>query len=111
VKNQEGNMKRSDVAAILMEDQESPFVIGEKVFIRTVTFHQTGRIVAIKSIGSHYFLVLEDAAWVASSGRFTAALETGVLDEVEPVQGLVRVSVGTIVDICPWNHPLPREVK
>jgi hypothetical protein len=80
-------------------------MIGKSVFIRTVTMYHTGRIVAIDG----GFLVLEDAAWVADTGRFSDALKTGELSEVEPVEGLVRVSLGAVVDIFEWNHDLPRE--
>lgn len=43
-----------------------PFEIGKEYFIRTVTYHLTGRLIRI--VGK--FLVLEDAAWIADSGRF-----------------------------------------
>ncbi len=80
-------------------------LIGKKIFIRTVTMYHTGRIVEVDD----RFIVLEDAAWVADTGRFSDALKTGELSEVEPVEGLVRVSLGAVVDIFEWNHDLPRE--
>ena len=43
-----------------------PFEIGKEYFMRTVTYHLTGRVKNI--VGK--FLVLEDAAWIADSGRF-----------------------------------------
>lgn len=43
-----------------------PFEIGKEYFIRTVTYHLTGRVKDI--VGK--FLILEDAAWIADSGRF-----------------------------------------
>ncbi len=82
-------------------------LIGKKIFIRTVTMYHTGRIVEVDD----RFIVLEDAAWVADTGRFSDALKTGELSEVEPVEGLVRVSLGAVVDIFEWNHELPREQK
>jgi hypothetical protein len=102
-------MKKSDVVMATMGD--CPFVIGEKVFIRTITYHLTGRIIAIKDIGGASFLVLDEAAWVAFSARFTQTITNGDLDEVEPVPGIVRVSVGAIVDVFCWEHPLPRVQK
>lgn len=108
-------MKKSDVVKALLSDKESdfPFIVGEKLFIRTVTFHCTGRLVGIKRAGECYFLVLEDAAWIASSGRFTNAIEEGpnALEEVEPVTSIIRVNVSSIVDVFIWNHPLPRTQK
>jgi hypothetical protein len=83
------------------------FVVGEKVFIRTVTYHLTGEI---SDVGGK-FLTLKDAAWVADSGRFMNAIETGSLSEVEPVTCKVRVNLDSIVDVYDWRHELPREQK
>ena len=57
------------------------------------------------------FLTLDDAAWIADSGRWAAALATGSLSEVEPFPGSVMVSMGAVVDVSPWKHALPRETK
>ena len=85
----------------------SPYNIGDAVFIRTVTYHYTGRISAIYP-GE---IVLADAAWIADSGRFHVALATGTLSEVEPYPAGVVISRGAIVDVSPWAHPLPRSAK
>lgn len=84
-----------------------PYTIGDAVFIRTVTYHYTGRIVAIYP-GE---IVLADAAWVADSGRWSVALATGTLSEVEPYPGEVVISRGAVVDVSRWAHPLPRSAK
>lgn len=85
-----------------------PYVIGSSVFVRTVTMNFTGRLVAVYETE----LVLEDAAWIADSGRFSVALATGVLNEVEPYPpGYVVVSRPAICDVSIWAHPLPRAVK
>jgi len=78
------------------------FEPGTKVFLRTVTYHHVGEVVKLEE----GFLHLKDAAWVADSGRFSAALEKGSLSEVELV-GDVAVNVSTIVDVFPWEHDLP----
>ncbi len=81
--------------------------IGESVFIRTVTFHYTGRVRSVTATD----IVLDDAAWIADSGRYEAALRTGKLSEVEPVPaGWIIISRGVVVDIAGWMHPLPRAV-
>ena len=85
-------------------DADSAFVIGEKVFIRTVTYHLTGRIVKI--VGK--FLTLADAAWIADDGRFMDCIQNGKLNEVEPVKCEVRVNLGSIIDVYEWAHDLPR---
>jgi hypothetical protein len=85
----------------------SPYNIGDAVFVRTVTYHYTGRISAIYP-GE---IMLADAAWIADSGRFSVALATGTLSEVEPYPAGVVISRGAIVDVSPWAHPLPRMAK
>jgi hypothetical protein len=77
--------------------------VGKKLFIRTVTYHLTGKVV--KRIGS--FLQLEDAAWIADSGNFMTAIKEGKLDEVEPVN-TCWVNLNSVTDMFPWNHVLPR---
>ncbi len=104
------SIKGEVVKALLVgnaDKVQSGFVIGESVLIRTLTYHSTGRVVAV--CGD--FVVLEDAAWIADTGRFTQAINDGALSEVEPVNGPVRVKLSNIVDVFHWAHPLPREQK
>ena len=81
-------------------------LIGKSWFIRTVTYHQVGRIVKI--VGN--FFQMESASWVADSGRFMQAMKTGELKEIEPV-GTSFVAIGSIVDFFPWKHELPTQQK
>lgn len=81
--------------------------IGQAVFVRGVTYHYTGRLVEVRERE----LVLEDAAWIANSGRFSEALETGSLKEVEPYPDEVTVNREAVMDISPWDQDLPREVQ
>ena len=80
--------------------------IGEKLFIRTVTYHLVGKVVKI--VGN--FFVLSNASWIADSGRFMQAIKEGTLDEVEPV-GQAFVNINSITDAFPWNHALPTKQK
>lgn len=95
--------------AMPVESKRGPIVMGAKVYIRTVTHHYTGLIVAL----SETEIVLADAAWVADSGRWATALKSGTLDEVEPYPDGVLVSVnrGAVCDASSWSHDLPREQK
>jgi hypothetical protein len=70
-----------------------------------VTYHYIGKVLGV----SGGWVLLGSASWVASSGRFSAALASGSLDEVEayPGKGRVDVRLDTIVDACPWEHPVP----
>lgn len=85
----------------------TPFVIGQSYLIRTVTMIYTGRLAALTPTD----FVLEDAAWIADTGRFATALASGFLEEVEPYPGSVIVSRASYVDASVWKHPLPREQK
>jgi hypothetical protein len=86
---------------------EHPYTVGTTYIIRTVTMYYTGRLQSVWP-GE---LVLSDAAWIADTGRFSTALSTGKLSEVEPYPGECIVSRAAIVDVAPWNHPLPRDVR
>jgi hypothetical protein len=61
-------------------------------------------------IGEHE-LLLQDAAWIADTGRFADALKDGTLGEVEPFPNEAIVGRGSIIDAAIWDHPLPREQK
>lgn len=82
-------------------------LVDGNVFVRTVTHHYTGRLASV----ADGFLHLEEAAWIADDGRFADALATGKLNEVEPYPADCYVSVGSIVDLCRWDHDLPRVRK
>lgn len=86
------------------EIQSLQDLVGEKYFFRTVTYHMTGRVK--KVIGK--LLELENAAWIADSGRFMNAIKEGKLNEVEPV-GRAYINMDTVVDFFPWKHKLPEQ--
>jgi hypothetical protein len=103
--------KLTSIKALLSESdsgqKECPFEVGQNYFIRTATYHCTGRV---KKIVGH-FLILEDGAWIADSGRFNEAINDGKLSEVEPVYVEMGVNIDSIIDYFIWTHKLPREVK
>jgi hypothetical protein len=88
-------------------ESELPFKVGQAYFFRTVTHHHTGRVRSIHG----KFLVLDDAAWIADDGRFSDALKTGTLNEVEPMPEGSGINVDSLIDFAPWNHPLPKVQK
>lgn len=96
-----------DCGAVTQKSSELPFGIGESWFFRTVTHHHTGRIKRI--VGK--FIILEDAAWIADDGRFMGAIESGNLNEVEPITGEFVINSDTIIDATKWRHELPRSQK
>jgi hypothetical protein len=89
------------------ETLKCPFEVGEKYFIRTVTYFATGKVKRI--IGN--FLELETAAWVADTGRFRQAIMDGVLNEVEPVEVPMFINMASITDAFVWKNKLPTEQK
>ena len=85
------------------EGEFQPFEIGAVYLIRTVTMIEVGRVVA----ASKQWVILEDAAWVADTGRFADALKKWQFNEVEPFpDGLVGVSCGSIVDFVKGKEVL-----
>jgi hypothetical protein len=77
--------------------EESPFEIGSVYLIRTVTMIDTGRVVRVTPTE----IVLEEAAWIADTGRFSDALKALSFNEVEPFpDGNVIVGRGAIIDAC-----------
>lgn len=74
---------------------DSAWQIGKIYLIRTVTMIDTGRLVAV----TPQELVLEDAAWIADTGRFADALEKAEFGEVEPFPaGRVVLGRGAVID-------------
>lgn len=72
-----------------------PFEIGAAYLIRTVTMIDTGRVVA----ANDKWVILEDAAWIADTGRFADALKKCQFNEVEPFpDGRVIIGAGSIID-------------
>lgn len=88
-------------------ETESPYEIGKTYLIRTVTMIDTGRIVSV----TQQEIVIEDAAWIADTGRFSDAVEKAEFDEVEPFpSGQVIIGRGAIIDACQIKKS-PRKQK
>lgn len=81
--------------------------VGKNYVIRTVTMIQTGRLIEV----TNDELVLEDAAWIADTGRWMNFLKDGKISEVEPFQDPIIVGRHSIIDATEWRHKLPREQK
>lgn len=84
-----------------------PYQIGKNYLIRTVTMIQTGKLVAV----TNQELVLEQAAWIADTGRFSECLKTGEFNEVEPFMNKIIVGRGSVIDATEFSHSLPTKVK
>lgn len=92
-----------------MSDTDAPWKVGENYFIRTVTFHYTGKLTQV----TDQELVLEAASWIPDDGRFADFLKTGVPNEVEPyIKGKqVILGRGAIIDAVTIDWPLPDKQK
>lgn len=90
------DVKSSKTKVKYTDGTEIPFVIGGEYFFRTVTYHLTGRLVDVKG----KFLILEDAAWIADSGRFNKFFTDPTSElEVEPFgDRKVCLNIDSIVD-------------
>lgn len=106
-----GQIKELRAVAIggVQNNQQSdhPFEVGKNYLIRTVTMIQTGKIKSVRG----KFLVLEQAAWIADTGRFSEALEDQEkMKEVEPFKNDAIVNMDTIIDATEINT-LIRKMK
>ena len=92
-----------------IKKERNPWKVGEKYFIRTVTHHYSGLLVAVYPKE----LVLEKAAWIADDGRFMDCIRYGKLNEVEPFNkdDEVIIGRGAVLDATVWRHDLPIEQK
>ena|SRR3990167_7677598 len=88
------------------DDCEVAFEIGEKYFIRTVTYHLVGQVEKIK--GNFIIFKKGTMSWIADTERFMDAINDGKLKEVEPVSVSGGVNINSITDFFVWEHPLPR---
>ncbi len=95
------------VSKQIAREIKGAWTVGEKYIIRTVTMIQTGRLIFVDD----HELVLEDAAWIADTGRWADAISTGVLNEIEPFEDDVIVGRSAVIDATLWKHALPRTKK
>lgn len=77
------------------KQSQHAYEIGKIYLIRTVTMIDVGRLVQV----TDQELVLEDAAWIADTGRFNDMLKGSEPNEIEPFpDGRVIIGRGAIID-------------
>lgn len=86
---------------------ELHFFHSKNVFIKTVTMFYVGRLAS----ENENFIFLEEAAWIADTGRFYNFLKDGKVNEVEPFVDPIAVNKNAIVEITLWNHDLLKKQK
>lgn len=97
---------RKDAVKVNVPKQDGneafPYEIGKNYFIRTVTHYFTGTLLYV----GPQELLLENVCWIADTGRFSNALKSGSLNEVEPYsEGTFIIGRGSIVGAseCKFN--------
>lgn len=86
---------------------DCPVKIGEAYLFRTVTHIEVGRV---KSVAGA-FITLEEASWIADTGRYHDCLVKGVFNEVEPYPLTTTINALSLINFAPWPHKLPKEQK
>jgi len=88
-----------------------PFELGKNYLIRTVTMIQLGKLVAVYDKE----LVLEQAAWIADTGKFSEALEQGIENinssEIELFIKPAIIGRGALIDATEYIRKMPTETK
>lgn len=102
-----GQIKQIQSMCGSKENLDTPYVVGTNYFIRTVTHYYTGKLKTIY----RDCLLLEQACWIADTGRFYDFLKEGKANEVEPFLKDVIILRDSIVDVTEWIHKLPRDQK
>ena len=99
----------SPALSALTTNATAPYEVGKPYFIRTVTHHHTGLLVAVHP-GE---LVLSKCCWIADDGRFSEALKSGKFNEIEPFPADAQVIIGrgSIVDAVILSAELPASQK
>jgi len=77
-----------------IQPDDSHWEIGKIYLVRTVTMIQAG---TLKKVAPSE-IILENAVWVADTGRFSDSLQTGDFSEMEPFNNDVIIGRGAIVD-------------
>ena len=107
------NLEKLTIAEILelknsiKNNYELPFKVGEAYLFRTVTHIEVGRVKRV--VGQ--FVELEDASWIADTGRYHDCLRDGTFSEVEPYPVYTGVNTQALINYAPWPHELPKEQK
>jgi hypothetical protein len=78
---------------------------GKKLFFRTVTYHWVGEVTKVTSD----LIILKNATWVASSGRFGVSMREGFDNnaELEYVGDGVGILKQSLVDVVEFKGELP----
>ena len=86
----------------------TPFIKNKNYLIRTITMCDVGRCVEV--VGN--FLIMENASWIADTGRFNECLVDPLkFNQIEPFKHPIYINLNAIVDATPYPYELPLEPK
>lgn len=101
----------AELKSLLCVGVELPFKIGTAYLFRTIGYHWLGRVKA--QCGK--FLVLDEATWVADTGRYNEAVQGRIAElsssELEPACRDVILNTDHITDATEYPFQIPRGVK
>lgn len=86
-----------------------PSWVGMNIFVRTVTHYHVGRVAGVYLVGTVPYLVLEDCAWIANTGRLGEAMcLPDKLSETEPFPAPVHINMTAVVDYTQYLFDIER---
>ena len=79
------------------------------VLIRTITHYYVGTAVA----ENDRWITLDNASWIADTGRFSAVFEKGFDNnaEIERLPDGTQINVQNIIDVIPFSQTLPTKTQ
>jgi len=87
---------------------DTPFKIGHKYLVRTVTMVNIGMVKQI----TRDFITLSNASWIPDTGRWSECLKSPTaFNAIEPFLNDAIIGINTIVDATEWPFSLPTEAK
>lgn len=109
------HIKRSDEACMELDEMGLPAVGTTVITRKSRGFTYLGRVKGVNGFG----LLLEDASWVADSGRWAQFLKDGhapeggeteaSAPEIEIYDNDLLLAFQGFDEVSPWLYPLPRE--
>jgi hypothetical protein len=94
-------------AKIKQTSQPHPYVKGQLYHVETATKYYIGTCSDV----TDQEIVLQDAAWVAHTGRLNAYLSGSAPTSLEPLNGPVFISRGAIVAVIPYTRKIEIVVR
>ena len=105
------NLKKSYIADANSEANKETLVQGMVYHFRTVTMYTIGKYERESHIGNTHFIHLNPTYFVQDTGNFQQFLTKGTPSSGCPMPDGNIINVDSIVDIQPFNSPIPTKEK